>query len=108
MATSKAHVLKLAGELTLRQASELCERLHAAVADHPHVVVEVAEDSEIDLSVVQLFLAAFKSAEMAGKRLSVSFSSGGALNGVLGRAGLLTADGAPLAGHASLWARTTG
>lgn len=100
MTTEGAHVLHLAGEMTLRQAGALHEQLRGAAADHGQVEIDCAGISEIDISVVQLLVAASKSAEAAGKTLSVRFPEGGALDAVLRRAGFISQSGqSPGAGH---------
>lgn len=105
MSAVQENAVNLAGELTLRMVGEVQEQLRQAVADNQVVGIDGTEITEIDISVVQVLIAAFKSAAAADKRLSVSFSAGGALDQALKRAGFLAPQGEPLHPEGALWAR---
>ncbi len=107
MTTERAHSLQLTGELTLRQAGALHEQLSAAIAGYDQVDIDCAGISEIDISAVQLLVAAAKSAEAAGKSMSVRFPEGGALDTVLRRAGFISQDGQSLAAAHGPWLHAT-
>ena len=108
MADVRNHAVRFSGEITLRQAKTACEDLHAAVADYDEVAVDGTDISAIDLSIAQLFVAAFKTAEASGNRFSVAFKSEGALDCLLRRAGFLDSEGEPLATARGPWLRTPG
>jgi ABC-type transporter Mla MlaB component len=106
MVTTKAHSLKLTGDLSLRQASRVCELLGDAVADHQNIEIDGADVTEVDVSSVQLLVAAFKSAQAAQKNFIVKFPAGGALDAVLQRVGLISPEGDPLSPECDAWARS--
>ena len=108
MVTTKVHTLKLAGELSLRQTAEVCEMLGDAVAGHEKIEVDGTGISEIHISIVQLLIAAFKTAEAANKSFTINFPADGALDKVLQRAGFVTPDGAPLTRERDAWVRSAG
>jgi anti-anti-sigma regulatory factor len=108
MTTEHAHSLQLTGEMTLRQAGALQAQLRSEAAEHDHVVIDCADVSEIDISVVQLLVAASKSAEAAGKSVSVRFPEGGVLDTILRRAGFLSQSGQPLSAGNGPWQHDIG
>lgn len=108
MTTERAHCLQLTGEMTLRQASALHEQLRGATAAHDRVDIDCAGVSEIDISAVQLLVAASKSAVAAGKSVSVRFPEGGTLDTVLRRAGFLSPSGQPSAPEYGAWLNAIG
>jgi len=83
----------LEGAQTIGGAEDARARLLAALAGHSRVEVDCSAATEIDLSVVQLILAARKSALAAGKRLVLAQPAAGVLRGVLERGGFLPSDG---------------
>jgi ABC-type transporter Mla MlaB component len=91
----------LGGPLTVRTVALMHERLLAALRQYPAVTVDLSRADEIDLSFIQLMLAARKSAAAAGKRLSLSAPAEGALLDALVCAGLIaSAEDQPVAGQA--------
>jgi ABC-type transporter Mla MlaB component len=108
MSTTEAYSLVLTGDLSLRQAAEVCSQLGDAINAHDEIVVDGAGFSEIDLSVVQLLVASFKTAKAANKRFSVSFPANGALDKVLQRTGFVMTEGNPLTPEPDPWARFVG
>ena len=103
MMTERAHSLQLSGEMTLRQAGALHEQLRGVAAVHDRVDIDCAGVSEIDISVVQLLVAASKSARAAGKTVSVLYPDGGALDTMLHRAGFVSESGQPSAPELESW-----
>jgi anti-anti-sigma regulatory factor len=87
----------MTGALTVRNAEHIHQRLLQAVRDHHDVVLDCANASEIDLSFIQLVLAARKSAAAAGKTLSVAAPTTDLLADTLRRAGVLDTADAPAA-----------
>lgn len=106
MAKSKSHGLKLTGEQSLRQIAETSKQLTDAVARHKTVDIDGTDITELDISIVQLLVASHKSANAAGKRLSVSFNAGSVMDQTLQRAGFLSPKGKSRVQESSLWART--
>lgn len=105
MAASRRFVLKLSGDLGLHQAAAVCDEVHAAVSDNAQVAVDDTGIAEIDLSIVQILVAAFLTAEAAGKEFSVRFPAEGGLDRLLRRAGFLSPDGGALTPPSGLWVR---
>ncbi len=108
MTTERAHSLQLTGEMTLRHAGALHEQLRGVAAVHDRVDIDCAGVSEIDISALQLLVAASKSAVAAGKSVSVRFPEGGALDTVLRRAGFLSPSGQPTAPESGPWKHDIG
>jgi ABC-type transporter Mla MlaB component len=91
----------LGGPLTVRTVALIHERLLAALRQFPSVTVDLSRAGEIDLSFIQLLLAARKSAAASGKRLSLARPAEGALRDALVCAGLIaSADDQPTADQA--------
>ena len=86
------HFLKLSSELTIQNAEEIRQTLSAALAEHPQVQVDCSGATEIDLSFVQLLIAAGKSATAVGKEFGLAAPAAGTLLEVLKRGGVV-ADG---------------
>lgn len=84
--------------LTVREAEQIHASLVQAVRDQQAIVLDCRSARAIDLSFIQLVLAARKSALAAGKTLFVIPPANGLLSDVLRRTGLLGApDAAPSA-----------
>lgn len=71
--------LELRGPLTLRHAAGIRERILAALAQNSRLAVTLRDDDEVDISFVQILLAARLSAHLAGGRLRLMFPPGGGL-----------------------------
>jgi anti-anti-sigma regulatory factor len=88
------------GSLTLPRAEELRDNLLSALAQSRSVVIDVTEASEIDLSFIQLILAARTSVERRGGSLRLVSPADGALASTLRAAGLT---GGPFSPDSQLW-----
>ncbi len=107
MSPAQAITVKLDRELSLHQANTVCEQLRVAINENHAVVVDGTNVLKIDTSILQLLIAARKSAEVAGKELSVRFAAGGALERALVRAGfIIDNDQEPLP-EGDLWERAS-
>ncbi len=84
--------LKFVGPLNLRTAAETCDVLSKALACHTAVSIDCKAATEIDLSFIQLLVAARSSAQQAGRSVSLAESPNGPLLAVLSRAGLRPAN----------------
>lgn len=80
--------LKLVGPLNLRTATETCDALREALAHHAAVSIDCTAATDIDLSFIQLLVAARSSAQQAGGTVSLAESPDGPLLAVLSRTGL--------------------
>lgn len=81
----------LDGAQTVRTIQAAHERLLTAMAEHPAIEIHCHEVTELDLSLIQLVVAAKRSAEKAGKSLTLATPAAGKLRAALDQAGFLTA-----------------
>lgn len=79
--------LVLDGALTMRGIEALCTTLREMVAQHSDVSVDCTAAVEVDLSFIQLLVAARSSAWQADKTVTLSARPDGALLNALTRAG---------------------
>jgi ABC-type transporter Mla MlaB component len=98
-----SHRVTFGGALTVRHADQIHESFVDALRQSRHVVVDCAQASQVDLSFVQLVLSARRTAEAAGKRLSLAEPAAGDLLDVLRRAGLAAAPGAAAIPGQDFW-----
>ena len=80
--------------------------LAAALRDHAAIEVDCSAVVETDLSLIQLLLAARRSAGDAGKRLVLAQPAAGALRVALAQGGLLPAEGPANDAEAAFWLGT--
>jgi anti-anti-sigma regulatory factor len=90
------------GALTIRTIETSQAKLSEALAQSAAVEIDCGAASEMDLSFVQLLLAARKAAIKSGKSFSLLNPATGVLREVLARGGLLPVDGAA-GGDATFW-----
>lgn len=91
------------GALTVRHADQIHESFVDALRQHQHIVVDCGQASQVDLTFVQLVLSARRSADAAGKRLSLAEPAAGDLLDVLRRAGLAASPGGPAVAGQDFW-----
>jgi anti-anti-sigma regulatory factor len=84
----------LDGVLGIRTVDTVRRTLQEALAEHPAVQIDCTMATSVDLSLIQLLLAARQSARLAGKQLALAAPASGALRSALVQAGLLPSDGA--------------
>lgn len=104
--STRTERLVLEGELTIRTIAPVHARLRALLAGARCLELELGSVGAIDVSFVQLALAARRSAEAAGKRVVWTKPAAGVLRDVLIRGGFVS----PVAGHrsaAETWWSTT-
>jgi ABC-type transporter Mla MlaB component len=94
-----AHHLALSGVLTVRRAEELLGLLRTAVAEHERLRVDCGAAEEVDLTFLQLLIAARTSARARGRQVTLSAPPAGALAEALGRAGFVPVREAAPAGE---------
>ena len=95
---SGAICVTLDGPLTVRWIDAIQTKLAAVMTRHTIVTVDCAAATEVDLSLIQLLLAARASATHAGKTLRLSAPADGALH-----AGLVSGGFLPDAPDAAFW-----
>lgn len=79
---------------TLRTIDATCAALRDLLAQHANVEIDCSAVDEADLTLVQLLLAARKSAQQSGKCLALTAPISGSLRDALARSGALYAPGA--------------
>ncbi|MDQ2078549.1 STAS domain-containing protein [Xanthobacteraceae bacterium Astr-EGSB] len=89
--------------LTIREAEKIQSQLLQAVREQENIVVDCSAATDVDLSFVQLVLAARKSAAALGKKLSVIPPASSVLSDVLWRAGILPSASDPPPAEQSFW-----
>lgn len=93
----------LEGSLSLRQAQDVQKRLSDAIATVDSIEVDLNGIADIDVSLVQLLLAARKSAARRGKMLAFVNMPHRLAEGFLTRAGLLGPDGSARSPNEEFW-----
>lgn len=88
------------GDLCLPRAEELRDIFLSALEQSRDVVIDVTHASEVDLSIVQLILAARTSAARRGGSLRLASPADGPLASTLRAAGLT---GGPLSPDSQFW-----
>lgn len=93
----------LEGAATVRNA----EATHAKLADilrrHDEIEIDCGAVTEADLSLVQLLLAARRSAKRAGKTVVLAGPASGALRAALSQGGFLTGLPGPTSADEAFW-----
>jgi ABC-type transporter Mla MlaB component len=100
---TEAHRLVLDGALTIRNMPSIHSRVLGAVRRYQTIHVETAGATEVDLSFVQLLVAARRSAALEGKALSLTDPATGPVLDTLTRAGLLDPSNPDLSGNEAFW-----
>jgi anti-anti-sigma regulatory factor len=90
---SEAASVLLDGALTVRNIANVRDILLAALTDHHVVRVDCRAADAVDLSCIQLLLAAHRSASQAGKQLVLAAPADGLLCAALEQGGFLGAAG---------------
>ncbi len=103
MHSADPHVISLAGPVGLRNVAELAAELQRGLSASGPIVVDCAGLTEIDLSAVQLLLAAQRTARASGRAFALAAPPDGALGALLMTTGFLAEDGAPLTPDGGLW-----
>lgn len=102
--------IDLAGVQTIRTIHDSHHRLDAALAAHAAIEIALDAVTELDLALIQLVVAAKRSADRAGKPLALAAPADGALRQTLDRAGFLAVGAAaadPATGR-TLWLKDNG
>jgi len=86
--------VQLDGALTVRTIASVRAKLLAALVDHPAVLVDCGAVESVDLTLIQLLLAARLSARKGGKPFSLAAPANGALRAALEQGGFLPPTGA--------------
>lgn len=100
---SKPECVILDGSLTTRAIDAVRARLAAALNEHAAIELDCSAAVEVDLSLIQLLIAAHRSAGEAGKRLTLTQPADGPLRAALVQGGFLPAVGPADDPEAAFW-----
>ncbi len=89
---------------TVSEIRETAIALNALVQGGEAMAIDLRDANAIDVSGLQLLIAAWRSAERMNTQFSILADRGGALEQALVRAGFLGADGAPRNAREQAWA----
>ena len=106
MSRLSPHPLRLSGDLSLRNISELHRRLTEALAKHQAIDLDTREVESADTGMLQLLVAAAKAAAATGRTLSLAADAASPMGRALVRAGFFTEAGRPLVATLSSWTIT--
>lgn len=95
--------IALAGPLTVRTIKTIHGRIADALHHHPAITIDCSAATEVDLSFLQLMIAARKSAAAAGKTVSLARPAAGPLRDALTHAGLIAPEDAAPAADQTFW-----
>lgn len=85
-------VVLIDGALTIRNAEDVHAKLLKMLSGAGDLVIDVSDADEVDVSFVQLVLAARRSAREQGRALSLAAPAAGPLREVLVRGGFAASD----------------
>jgi phospholipid transport system transporter-binding protein len=79
--------LSFAGNLTTSRAEALRSEVMAAVGDHPSITIDCSNATEMDVTFVQILVAASRFASQRGKTIALAAPPAGLLADTLRRSG---------------------
>ena len=103
----RPHRLRLDGALHLPRIEACRDRVMAALQANQAVEIDCRDATDIDLTFVQLLLAARRSAASQGRSLTLAGPAEGALLAALQRGGFLPGPDAPDAAAFGFWRGAT-
>lgn len=103
MTGGSPHLAEISGDAGIRHIQSVTETLRSALAAHDAVLVSLDEATCVDVSTLQVLLAAEKQAESLGKSLALAGPAKGRLRDVLTETGFLDAEGAAVSAEARFW-----
>ncbi|HEV7719272.1 MAG TPA: STAS domain-containing protein [Arsenicitalea sp.] len=97
MAAIEVHTVRIKGSLGLRDAANLAKELLDAITAHDVLLVDASELTAIDVTNLQILVAAHKTAQGRGASLNIHAAHDGVLDLALRRIGIAAAtDMAPV------------
>ena len=102
----RTHTLRLEATLGLRDAADIHARLLKAVGEHDEVRIDTAGVQNVDITIIQLLVAANRSARKRGRSFMLADAPTGAFKDALISAGLLDSTGQCLAPSEAAWLGT--
>lgn len=106
MSRPPPHPLHLSGDLSLRNISELHQRLTEALAAHSAIAIDTSGVESVDAGTLQLLVAATRSADAAGRSLTLAADTATPMGRALIRAGFFAQSGRPLVPALPSWTIT--
>lgn len=103
MTIDKVHTIQLDGDLSLRNAADICDILHTAITNHDAVSINCAALTGIDVSILQLLVSAQKTAGAAGKSITLDATDNEVLRTALLGAGFIDSTGKARAAEGDFW-----
>lgn len=103
MADGSPRIFHVTGAAGLRDIARLAAELSQVLAAPGPLEIDCSGIAETDLSFVQLLLAAHRTAQSAGKTLTLVIPATGPLAALLAAAGFVDHAGRPLTPEGGLW-----
>jgi anti-anti-sigma regulatory factor len=103
MTGDSSHTLEITGDAGLRNAQDIAALLRQALAKHSSITVVTNALTSIDVTTLQLLVAARKSALATGKTLILRAPADGPLRRLLVQAGFIGADGQSKTPEGEFW-----
>ena len=107
MTGDSAHTLKISGDAGLRNVQDIAGLLRQALEKHSAVTVATDGLTSIDITILQLLVAARKSALASGKTLTLRAPSNGVLHRLLVQTGFVGTDGKSRTPEGEFWTKTS-
>ncbi len=103
MTGGSPYLAEISGDAGIRHIQAITETLRRALAAHDAVLVSLDEATCVDVSTLQVLLAAHKQAESLGKSLALAGPAKGRLRELLTETGFLDDDGQAVSANARFW-----
>ena len=107
MTGDSAHTLKISGDAGLRNVQDVAGLLRQALDSHSSITVATEDLTSIDVTILQLLVAARKSAQASGKILTLRAPPDGVLHRLLVQTGFVGTDGKSLTPEGEFWTQTS-
>ena len=107
MTGDSAHTLKISGDAGLRNVQDIAGLLRQALEKHSAITVVTDGLTSIDVTILQLLVAARKSALASGKTLTLRAPPDGVLHRLLIQTGFVGIDGKSRTPEGEFWTKTS-
>jgi anti-anti-sigma regulatory factor len=107
MTGDSAYTLKISGDADLRNVQDIIGQLRQALENHNAITVVTDGLTSIDITILQLLVAARKSALASGKTLTLHAPADGVLHRLLVQTGFVSTDGKSLTPEGEFWTKTS-
>lgn len=101
------HIVEISGDANLRNSRDIAKLLQDALSKNSSIAIDVSRASILDCTILQLIVAARKSAVAAGKSLRLHAPTDGVLREALIKTGFVSAEGRPLTPEGTFWTDTS-